>query len=127
MNPLVKSNTGSLGSIARSPEDIDMILQEVKKYRGDVEGGTCLWKVTRFVPDTERRYFVVNQMPYGPDDSEIPAIVHEIAQRIKSPFYSVDVAQLESNKEWILIELGDGEVSDKKQWPLDSFVEALLR
>jgi len=83
--------------------------------------------VTRFVPDTERRYFVVNQMPYGPDDSEIPAIVHEIAQRIKSPFYSVDVAQLESNKEWILIELGDGEVSDKKQWPLDSFVEALLR
>lgn len=51
----------------------------------------------------------------------IPEIVEQIAGRIDSPFFSVDVV-LAIDGTPRLIELGDGQVSDRKKWAADRFV-----
>lgn len=126
----VKSNSGDKGSIAKTSSDIVDILDQLKLYRGNIEGGIALRKVEKYEMESERRYFVVNQKAFGPrngNDDEIPTIVHTVTERVKAPFYSVDVAKRVSNDEWRVVELGDGQVSDKKEWPLDQFVELLAR
>lgn len=120
----VKSNTASKGSIAQSPADIPQIINQLDYYRGGVEGGIALRKVEQYVPDSERRFFVANQKCYS-NDEEMPLIVETVAKRIRAPFFSVDVARLQDGGDWRVIELGDGQVSDKKEWPLDRFVEVL--
>lgn len=54
----------------------------------------------------------------------VPEIVECIAARIDSPFFSVDVV-LSSKGRPRLIELGDGQVSDRKNWPASRFVAIL--
>jgi len=46
------------------------------------------------------------------------------AQRVASPFFSVDVAE---RRDGILrvIEIGDGQVSDRKHWPAERFMRML--
>jgi len=120
----VKSNTASKGSIAQSPAEILEIIEQLEEYRGQLEGGIALRKVEHYVPDSERRFFVVNDKCYS-YDQEVPSIVETVAARIQAPFISVDVARLQDGGDWRVIELGDGQVSDKKEWPLDRFVEVL--
>lgn len=121
----VKSNTGNKGSIAKSPEQIMEIVYQLKFYRDEIEGGIALRKVEDYVENSEQRYFVVNQKAYGPTSADVPSIVHQVAERIKAPFYSVDIVQT-AQGEWRVVELGDGQVSDRKTWPLDRFVDVLL-
>ena len=66
----VKSNSGSAGSIAKSPEDIPKILEELKKYRGYIEGGVALRRVASYKEDSERRYFVGNQRVFTSSGQE---------------------------------------------------------
>jgi ATP-grasp domain, R2K clade family 3 len=75
------------------------------------------------VPDSEARYFVFRGKAYA-REGDAPALVHEVARRIDSPFFSVDVA-LDANGELRLIELGDGQVSDRKHWPAARLIEML--
>ena len=120
----VKSNTGDKGSIAPSPSDIPAILDQLMLYRGDVEGGIALRKVETFLQDSELRFFVVKQEAHGPNGVDLPCIVSDVAKRIDAPFFSVDVAQTDRG-DWRLVELGDGQVSDKKEWSLNDFVAVL--
>jgi len=119
----VKSNTGNKGSIAESPTEILEIVNQLKFYRGDIEGGLALRKVEEYIPDSEQRYFVVHQNCYAPDGN-VPTIVQKVAETIQAPFYSVDIIQTVQGV-WRVVELGDGQVSDKKQWPLEKFVDVL--
>lgn len=114
----VKSNTGSAGSVAATVDDIPTILDQLKLYRGEIEGGVG--------EESEERYFVVGGDLYGPSsDAEVPTIVYSVAKRVKAPFFSVDIVQT-MDGEWRVVELGDGQVSDKKEWPLDMFVGQVL-
>jgi hypothetical protein len=54
----------------------------------------------------------------------VPEIVQRIAERIDSPFFSVDIV-LALDDTLRLIELGDGQVSDRKKWPANRFVAML--
>ncbi|MEO1444701.1 MAG: ATP-grasp domain-containing protein, partial [Cyanobacteria bacterium J06635_11] len=45
--------------------------------------------------------------------------------RVSAPFYSVDIATTVEGTLQV-VELGDGQVSDKKNWPLDRFVDMLI-
>ena len=120
----VKSLTTERGSVARSIEEVTEIVRLLKQFRGHVEGGVCVREFIELKPETEDRFFVVNGQPMGKSD-EVPAIVAQVAARVASPFFSVDVAsRMDGNL--IVIELGDGQVSDKKSWPAGRFVEALL-
>ena len=49
-----------------------------------------------------------------------------VAERISAPFFSIDIVQVEATGEWRVVELGDGQVSDKKNWPLETFVDMLV-
>ena len=89
-------------------------------YRDELEGGICVRRVEEFVEESECRYFVVAGLPHGPDEREIPPPVLVAANRIASPFFSVDVA-LNAAGQWRIVELGDGQVSDLVGWTPERF------
>lgn len=74
-------------------------------------------------PETEERYFVLDGRAFG-RNGEVPALVHEVARRVPCPFFSVDLVASQTGA-LRLVELGDGQVSDRKQWPADRFVAML--
>lgn len=117
----VKSLTTSRGSVAKNAEEVKEIVGLIEKYRGQVEGGVCVREFEELRPETEERFFVFKKQAYA-RDRVVPDIVTEIAGRIDSPFFSVDIV-LGVNGAPRLIELGDGQVSDRKKWAPDRFVE----
>lgn len=117
----VKSLTTSRGSVAQTVEEIEEIVALIEKYRGQVEGGVCIREFEDLRPETEERYFVFKRKAFA-HDGVVPEIVKLIAQRIDSPFFSVDIV-LSRTSVPRLIELGDGQVSDRKKWPADRFAE----
>jgi hypothetical protein len=112
-----------LGSIANSPSEVEQILGQIATYRGEIEGGVAVRRVENYRTGTEKRYFVVHGIPYAADGS-IPTLVQNIADIIDAPFYSVDVVE-NSLGELRLVELGDGQVSDRKTWPMTKFIEVI--
>ncbi|MHC3492458.1 ATP-grasp domain-containing protein [Pectobacterium brasiliense] len=120
----VKSLTTSRGSIAKNAEEIREIIASIKKFRGDIEGGMSLRKVEDIIKTSERRYFSFRNNVYSSDRS-VPDLVVEIAQHISSPFFSIDMVE-NSAGELRLIEIGDGQVSDTKEWNIDKFVQIFI-
>jgi hypothetical protein len=119
----VKSLKTSVGSFIDNPEEITNVINEMKKFRGLIEGGICVRRVEDFKLNSEKRYFVINSLPFGPEKNiKIPGIVYQCAQRIKSPFFSIDIAEREDH-EWRIIEIGDGQVSDLVGWSAERFSE----
>ena len=106
----VKSLKTSVGSRISSPEQATAVVADMHRFRGAVEGGFCVRRVESFVPDTERRYFVLKGVPYAAE-GEPPPIVHECAKRLRSRFFSVDVVQ-RADGQLRIVEVGDGQVSD---------------
>ncbi|MEO8366764.1 MAG: ATP-grasp domain-containing protein [Pseudoxanthomonas sp.] len=119
----VKSLTTSRGSLANTPVEIADIVDQIENYRGQIEGGVCVRQFENFVLDTEERFFVLLGQAYG-STQVVPDIVHRIARVIKSPFFSADIVT-STDGALRLVELGDGQVSDRKQWPADRFVQML--
>jgi hypothetical protein len=123
----VKSLKTSMGSIITSIEEIDSVVQEMKKFRGEIEGGICVRKVENFDPETEKRYFVVHGKPYAKNQSDkIPPLVKKCSAIISSKFFSVDVVKTKEGIERI-VEIGDGQVSDLVGWSPDRLAEILVR
>lgn len=118
----VKSLKTSLGSIIRDPSQIGTLAAEMERFRGEIEGGLCVRRVEPFVPESERRYFVLDGTPFSADDDLVPELVHEVAKRVASPFFSVDVVRREDG-ELRVVEIGDGQVSDLVGWSPDRFAE----
>ena len=120
----VKSLTTKRGSRADTPADIGPILAQIEHYRGAIEGNVCVRRWEDFVPGTERRLFVIRGKPFGADAEPIPSAVSIAAERIASRFFSVDVAVRRDGIERI-VEIGDGQVSDRKHWTVQRFVDML--
>lgn len=120
----VKSNTTERGSIASSPAEVSEIVELIKIYRGAIEGGVVIRRVENYKVETELRCFVFYGKAYA-SNGEIPHIVQEVAKRIDAPFYSIDIVEREDGI-FRLVELGDGQVSDKKMWSVEAFSEMLL-
>ena len=117
----VKSLKTSMGSVLSKAEDIEGVLSEMEKFRGIIEGGVCVRRFEDYVPNSERRYFVVRGKPYAAQGS-IPDVVFECARRIKSSFFSVDVA-LNTTGVNRIVEIGNGQVSDLVGWTPAAFAE----
>lgn len=120
----VKSLTTSRGSLANTPAEVGEIVDQIESYRGQIEGGVCVRRFESFAPDTEERFFVLRGQAHG-RNHVVPDIVQHIAGVITSPFFSVDIVT-STDRTLRLIELGDGQVSDRKQWPANRFVQMLL-
>jgi hypothetical protein len=93
------------------------------RSRGQIEGGLCARRLEDYDSATERRYFVWHGRAYS-DTGEVPLIVVEAASKVASPFFTVDVA-LRDDGAWRVIELGDGQVSDRKHWSSDKLISLL--
>jgi ATP-grasp domain, R2K clade family 3 len=123
----VKSLKTAGGSASSDPGEIAAILENMRKYRGGIEGGLVLRRWEDFYPGSERRYFVLNDRYYSQEGAfdtramRILARVHHLVQG--SPFYSVDIAQPVGGDEFRLVEIGDGQVSDLVGWTPERFAE----
>ena len=117
----VKSLKTARGSVVREPSEITALIADMKEYRGEIEGGVCVRRVEDFVPDSETRYFVLHGIGYAASEGQtLPAVVAQCAERIPSPFFSVDVA---GRTDGVLrvVEIGDGQVSDLVGWSAAAF------
>ncbi len=121
----VKSLKTSIGSIISNPEEADVVATEMRRFRGTVEGGFCVRRVEGFLPETERRFFVFNSIPFSAS-GENPAIVATCARRIQSPFFSMDIVQ-RNDGVLRLVEIGDGQVSDLVGWSPEQFVSMFVQ
>jgi hypothetical protein len=121
----VKSLKTSIGSIIDSPSKINLVLAEMQKFKGDIEGGICVRQLEDFDTSSEKRYFIINKKAYSGDNEIIPDIVTTCAELIPSSFFSVDVIR---RNDGILriVEVGDGQVSDLVGWSTDAFVQLWL-
>lgn len=117
----VKSLKTARGSIIQNPADAPGVVAEMREYRGRIEGGICVRRVEEFEPESERRYFVLHGAACVPGGvGPIPGVVHRCAERIASPFFSVDVVQRRDGQLRV-VELGDGQVSDLVGWSAAEF------
>ncbi len=121
----VKSLKTSTGSRISTPEQAAAVVSEMRRFLGCIEGGLCVRRIEQFLPQTEKRFFVINSVPCSMD-GEVPSIVTECARRIKSHFFSVDVVQ-RADGDLRIVEIGDGQVSDLVGWTPDRFAEVLSR
>lgn len=119
----VKSLKTESGSFLHSTEDVDQLVADMVKFRGEIEGGFCVREVEDFVPGSEVRYFVIKGTPFANDPgSSIPQIVAEAAECIESPFYTIDFVHRADGIDRI-VEIGDGQVSDVVGWSPQRLVE----
>jgi len=95
----------------------------MRRFRGVIEGGFCLRRLENFLPNTERRYFVVDGVPHAASGN-VPPIVHQCAKRLPSRFYSVDVVE-HNDGQLRVVEVGDGQVSDLVGWTPEQFATIL--
>ncbi len=119
----VKSLKTSIGARINDPAAIGMVIAEMEKFRGQIEGGICVRRLEDFRVETEQRYFVLHGKVFAADsNTKIPDIVLDCAKRISSPFFSVDAIDRADGVQRI-VEIGDGQVSDLVGWTAERFVQ----
>ncbi|HEY3901140.1 MAG TPA: ATP-grasp domain-containing protein [Chthoniobacter sp.] len=116
----VKSLKTSTGSRISTPEQAAVVANEMRHFRGTIEGGFCVRQVEEFLPETEQRFFVFDSVPHSPA-GKVPSIVFDCAKRIRSRFFSIDVIR-RADGELRVVEVGDGQVSDLVGWTPEQFV-----
>jgi ATP-grasp domain, R2K clade family 3 len=117
----VKSVKTSQGSIVRDPSEIGSVVAEMQRLRGEIEGGICVRRVEPFITESEKRYFALRVRAYSADGKPVPDLVQEVASRIPSPFFSIDVIRRDDGLLRV-VEVGDGQVSDLVGWSPEAFV-----
>lgn len=120
----VKSNRTARGSCAVTEAELFAILQDLKTHRGAIEGGVVLREWVDLVPDSEQRLFVWQGRVHASQGEVSPQwsrLASAVALRHRAPFFSLDVALTRAGQA-LVIEVGDGQVSEPKGWPLDAFV-----
>ena len=119
----VKSLTTGRGSVVASAQEVAEVVLLIEQYRGSMEGGVCIHRFESLLAESEERYFVLDGKAHAREGSA-PALVHALARRIQSPFFSADLV-LSATGDLRLFELGDGQVSNRKQWPALRFASML--
>lgn len=126
----VKSLKTGKGSIVDSIDDIDRAIADMRYYRGTIEGGIVLREVINFKENSEVRFFVVNHQLFSPnqgiDNQQYDLAMKAVAllRQKNLHFYTIDIAQTQEG-DHLIIEIGDGQVSDYVGWAIEDFVEVL--
>jgi len=121
----VKSVSTGGGSIARELVEIPAVLAKMKTYRGEIEGGICARRIEDFQAGSEDRHFVIRGRAFSRTGSP-PKSVVAAAERIASPFFTVDTA-VRTDEVVRIVELGDGQVSDLKEWAAERLLVLLQK
>jgi hypothetical protein len=97
--------------------------------RHELPAGTPLFvrDFAELKPASERRFFVVRGQAFGAGGAALPAALHAAVVALQPRlFYSFDVAETLAGQP-VLVEVGDGQVSDLKEWPVAEFGSRVLR
>ncbi len=121
----VKSLVKSFGadSVLTSPEQLASFWQ-----RHELPAGTPLFvrSFAELQPDSERRFFVVGGQVFGASGAALPEILRAAVLALEPRlFYSFDVAETVAGQP-VLVEVGDGQVSDLKEWTVVEFGNRVL-
>lgn len=78
-------------------------------------------------PASERRFFVVRGQVLGAEGTLLPASLQDAVTSLRPRlFYSFDVAETLASQP-VLVEVGDGQVSDLKEWTVAEFGSRMLK
>jgi hypothetical protein len=78
-------------------------------------------------PASERRFFVVRGQAFGAGGAGLPAALQAAVVALQPRlFYSFDMAETLAGQP-VLVEVGDGQVSDLKEWTVVDFGSRVLR
>lgn len=122
----VKSLKTAGGSVLSNLSDLPELIDNMLRYRGEIEGGLCIRKFEEFVPGTEKRFFCLNGIVYHAASDNFGIVVdtmyHPLAAKVRLPsrFYSIDIA-LRTDGQARVVEVGDGQVSDLVGWKPEEF------
>ncbi|WP_210521472.1 ATP-grasp domain-containing protein [Hymenobacter terricola] len=111
----IKGLTKSFGpeSVIASRTEFDVLWQKHEVAPPD------LLFVREFVglsSQAEQRFFVVRNEAFGAAETPFPEVLRPALEALKSRwFYTVDIAYTQTGQP-IIIEVGDGQVSDIKEW-----------
>lgn len=97
--------------------------------RHELPAGTPLFvrDFAALKPASERRFFVVRGQIFGSGGAMLPELLQAaIAALQLRLFYSFDVAETLAGQS-VLVEVGDGQVSDLKEWTVAEFGRRVLR
>lgn len=124
----VKSLKTAGGSCLTDETDLQRWFKAMQQFRQEVEWPICLRRWRNWQSESERRYFVYQGEVLAPAALlPVPTLVNEVAERIDSPFFSVDII-LDEHDRWQLVEIGDGQVSGLTEaWQPEDFMAQLAR
>ena len=97
--------------------------------RHELPVGTPLFvrDYTELKPASERRFLVVRGQAFGAGGAVLPVSLQAgVAALRPRLFYSFDVAETLTGQP-MLVEVGDGQVSDLKEWPVTEFGQLVLQ
>ena len=118
----VKSLKVDGGSSVTCEKELDIVLSKMLHYRDKIEGGICLRKYVDLEENTEKRYFVIDGKAYdNSGEKSDNQLLKKVVSSHEAYFYSVDIAKDKNGNE-IVIEIGDGQVSDLVGWDVNDFV-----
>lgn len=121
----VKSLTTKRGSIVSSVEELKEVLSELDRVR-NIERYIVLRKVVELENEKEIRYFSINGKVYSPNNNPIPESVIKCGEILKDrKFCSIDSC-VDTKGNHLIIEVGDGQVSDVKMWSYPDFIKMLI-
>lgn len=121
----VKSLKTASGSVLADLSNLPELIDNMLRYRGEIEGGLCIRKFEDFTPGTEKRFFCVNGTVYHPASDNFGIVVESMYEplaakvRLPSRFYSIDIALVGPRPR--VVEVGDGQVSDLVGWKPEEF------
>lgn len=111
--------------IIHSWQEFQALRQRMQEYQSPQQGRLQFRQVEDFLPESERRLFVVEGQVYHPTlEGQGLELGQEVATRIPAPFFAVDVVQQRDGR-WRVVEVGDGQVSDLKEWRAEELLSRL--
>jgi len=124
----VKSLKSTKGSLVRNVSEARSTIYDMEITRGEIEGGLVIRKETNL--ENEIRYFSYNGTVLSMNEY-VPSIVTDIIKSFEAAypadhFISIDIATNTDTGNLILVEIGDGQVSDPVDWDYDTFYEQLF-
>lgn len=111
----IKGLTKSFGSesVISSRPEFDELLQKHEVAPQDL---LFVREFVELLSHAEQRFFVVRNEAFGAAKTPFPEVLKPALDALKSRwFYTVDVAYTQTGQP-IIIEVGDGQVSDTKEW-----------
>ena len=121
----VKGLSKSFGpeSVISSLPELDVLLE-----KHDIAPQDSLF-VREFVglsSKPEQRFFVVRNEAFGAAEAQFPEMLKPALEALKSRwFYTVDVAYTQTGQP-VIIEVGDGQVSDVKEWSVAELYSSVI-